>query len=141
MSGSYKLQVMATQSGGYVMNITIRDANGKRWHEFESNLNLKRIVSSGTVHTYDVSFDHDDINNLHVTKELTSGDLKTSIQTASDLNWIDNKGILNSLMKKVEHNQFNAFINEVEAQRGKYIKKEAADILINDAQTLINQIK
>ena len=102
-----------------------------------------------------MSFNRDDINTLNVTKDVTSGELRSSIQVASDLNWIDNKGILNSLMKKLENaeaafargqikttiNELNAFINEVKAQKGKHIKEEAADILINDAQSLIEQIQ
>jgi hypothetical protein len=155
MSGEYKLQVMATQAGGYAMDITISDKNDKIWFSNDSNVNLDRIVSPGKVYTYEVSFDHNDINNLHITKEVTSSELKTSTQAASDLNWIDNKGVLNSLMQKLENaeaafargqddsavNMLNAFINEINAQRGKHIKAEAADMLISDAQAFIQKIQ
>jgi 2',3'-cyclic-nucleotide 2'-phosphodiesterase (5'-nucleotidase family) len=68
---------------------------------------------------------------------------------------IDNQGIANSLTKKVENaqkslekgkpdtaiNQLNAFINEVQAQSGKHITTEAANLLIADAQWVIAHLK
>ncbi len=58
---------------------------------------------------------------------------------------IDNEGILNSLLKKLEMkgnsknfaNKLQAFINEVEAQSGKHVTAEAAALLIADAQWVI----
>jgi hypothetical protein len=61
----------------------------------------------------------------------------------------------NSLVSKVENaqksadkekadtaiNQLNAFINEIQAQRGKKISEEAADDLIAYAQSIINQLE
>ncbi|MCW4034052.1 MAG: right-handed parallel beta-helix repeat-containing protein [Candidatus Bathyarchaeota archaeon] len=63
-------------------------------------------------------------------------------------------GIENSLIKKLEHalsfleanrthnavNKLNAFINQVEAQRGKKITNEQADYLVSEAQKIINLI-
>jgi hypothetical protein len=149
------LQIFASQVGGYLMSLGVDDVSGGVWSGEEANMNLDRIVSPGTVRTYSIHFDHDNINNLHVTKIVTSGELKTSIQVASDLNWIDNDGVLNSLQQKLVNaeaafvrgqtkttiNELNAFVNDVKAQKGKHIKEEAADILIDDAQTLINQIQ
>lgn len=43
-------------------------------------------------------------------------------------------------MIKCAQNKLNAFINEVEAQRGKKISNEDADILVNAAQTIIEHI-
>lgn len=155
MPGKYTLQVSSTQAGGYVMSITIRDASGNLWFSQGTNLNLKRIISSGMVHTYSISFNGDDINKLKVTKDVTSGELKTGIQIAFDLTWIDSDGVLNSLIQELENadsalargqtnsavNELQAFINEVEAQKGRHINKEAAEILADDARTLINGIK
>ncbi|WP_158289399.1 DUF4962 domain-containing protein [Paenibacillus flagellatus] len=47
---------------------------------------------------------------------------------------INNHGISNSLMKKLEHGQIQAFIQQVKAQRGKHISAAAADYLLRDAR-------
>jgi hypothetical protein len=46
------------------------------------------------------------------------------------------KGILNSLMVKIDHGQWGAFINEVQAQYGKKIDPACADQLISIAKSL-----
>ncbi|RIX59528.1 hypothetical protein D3P08_05135 [Paenibacillus nanensis] len=50
---------------------------------------------------------------------------------------IDNQGIANSLLKKLQHNNLESFVNEVNAQSGKHISSEAASILLRDAQYLL----
>ncbi|QKS47615.1 family 43 glycosylhydrolase (plasmid) [Paenibacillus cellulosilyticus] len=51
---------------------------------------------------------------------------------------IDNQGIANSLQKKLEKNNLESFMNEVNAQSGKHIASEAAAYLLRDAQYLSN---
>jgi len=69
--------------------------------------------------------------------------------------WIDKKGIYNSLVKKVENaqksynkgktktaiNQLNAFINEVEAHNGKHLTNEAYMLLKYNSENLILKLK
>ena len=107
------------------------------------------------VHEYELTVDNTNLANFKITKEVSSGQIKNSLQSAFDLNWIDNAGVLNSLMQKLANaesafargqtntiiNGLKAFINEVKAQKGRHIKEEAADIVISDAQTLIEQIQ
>nr|WP_275983968.1 heparinase II/III family protein [Paenibacillus hamazuiensis] len=50
---------------------------------------------------------------------------------------IDNKGIANSLLKKLEHGDIGSFVNEVRAQSGKHIAAEAAGFLLRDADLLL----
>ncbi|AZN42923.1 endo-beta-N-acetylglucosaminidase [Paenibacillus albus] len=52
---------------------------------------------------------------------------------------IDNGGIANSLMKKLEKGNLNSFVNEVSAQSGKHISEEAAEVLLRDANYLIQR--
>ncbi|WP_336773541.1 endo-beta-N-acetylglucosaminidase [Paenibacillus sp. MMO-58] len=52
---------------------------------------------------------------------------------------IDNEGIANSLLKKLENGNLNSFVNEVSAQSGKHISSEAAACLLRDAAFLIKQ--
>ena len=54
------------------------------------------------------------------------------------LGWIDNKGIKNSLVKKMQHSQFNSFVNELEAQRGKHMTEQAYQLLREDVYWLLN---
>ncbi|MGG1555586.1 DUF7594 domain-containing protein [Paenibacillus ferrarius] len=46
------------------------------------------------------------------------------------------KGVVNSLVKKLEHSQYGAYVNEISAQKGKRIGIELADILIELAHAL-----
>ncbi|WP_438445432.1 Ig-like domain-containing protein [Gorillibacterium sp. sgz5001074] len=72
----------------------------------------------------------------------TSADLnslKALIPIFRGLSWIDNHGMANSLLKKLEHGQTAAFIHEVEAQSGKHIRAEAAGYLLRDARAILAQ--
>ncbi len=71
------------------------------------------------------------------------------------LGWINNKGIANSLDSKLDNakkkfssgnmkevkNILNAFLNEVEAQKGKYLSSEAYALLKYNAKYLIDSLK
>ncbi len=74
-------------------------------------------------------------------KIVEPGSLKQDIILSRKIGWIDNDGIMQSLLKKVEameasiakgntktaRNQLNAFINEVNAQKGKHISSYDPD--------------
>jgi YVTN family beta-propeller protein len=51
---------------------------------------------------------------------------------------IDNQGIANSLMQKLQNDDLQSLIHEVSAQTGKHIQTVAANYLIRDAQWLLN---
>ena len=84
----------------------------------------------------------------------TSGSLKQDITLARKVGWIDNDGIMTSLLKKAEaieasiqkdrkkttENLIKAFINEVNAQAGKHISKEAVKMLTEDANYIMNNL-
>ncbi|MCA0755096.1 Ig-like domain-containing protein [Paenibacillus sp. N4] len=59
--------------------------------------------------------------------------LKELVTVFADNGSIGSRGISNSLLKKLEAGELEAFINEVKAQRGKHIAEEAADYLLRDA--------
>ncbi|WP_246321075.1 OmpL47-type beta-barrel domain-containing protein [Paenibacillus germinis] len=70
-----------------------------------------------------------------VTVKVTADSLIRLIET-----WVTgngSQGIVNSLETKLRHEQFDAFINEVHAQKGKKISEEAANYLLK----LINDLK
>jgi len=76
-------------------------------------------------------------------------------QRAYDEGWIDNHGILNSLLQKLNNAQaaldlgdveeaidlLGAYINELEAQSGKHVTAETAALLIADAQWVIDHLE
>lgn len=80
--------------------------------------------------------------------------LKQDITLSRKIGWIDNDGIMNSLVKKVDaveasiakgnmktaRNQLNALINEVNAQKGKQISDKAIKILVEDFQYIMDGI-
>jgi hypothetical protein len=63
--------------------------------------------------------------------------LKQLVERFTANNWIDDAGISNSLLKKLEQGNLNSFVNEVEAQSGKHISVEAAGYLLRDASALL----
>lgn len=52
--------------------------------------------------------------------------------------WIDNMGIEKSLQSKLASNELAAFMNQVQALRGKHITEKAAQYLLRDAEYLLN---
>jgi pimeloyl-ACP methyl ester carboxylesterase len=51
--------------------------------------------------------------------------------------WIDNKGIANSLTKKVDNEQYGAFMNELQALREKHITEQAYQLLLKEVTQLL----
>lgn len=64
--------------------------------------------------------------------------LEELVQRFADEGTINNKGIANSLLKKLQKQNLSSFISEVHAQKGKFISTEIAEYLIRDAATLLN---
>lgn len=53
--------------------------------------------------------------------------------------WIDNDGVANSLRSELNANNLRAFVNHVNAQRGRHISIDAAGYLLRDAQFILNR--
>jgi len=84
----------------------------------------------------------------------TIDELKTEIEELGFEGEIDNQGIVQSLIAKLNvaqklvdggkmdqaKNILNAFINEVQAQSGKHITPEAAEILVESAEYIISHL-
>lgn len=69
---------------------------------------------------------------------ITSIDSLMALVTRfTEMNWIDNAGISNSLQANLDKNNLESFVNHVQAQRGKHVSNEAADYLLRDAQDLL----
>jgi hypothetical protein len=85
----------------------------------------------------------------------TISSLRTCVQLAADEGFIDNQGVTNSLLAKLDAaqaaldrgqtgvaiNLLIAFIHEVQAQAGKHIVQEHASHLVEHAQLVIQALK
>ncbi len=85
----------------------------------------------------------------------TISSLRTCVQHAADEGFIDNQGVTNSLLAKLDAaqaaldrgqtsvaiNNLEAFIHEVQAQAGKHIQQEHAGQLVEHAQVVIQALK
>ncbi len=65
--------------------------------------------------------------------------LEELVHRFADVGWIDNQGIANSLLKKLQKQNLSSFIQEVHAQKRKHIAAEAAGYILRDAKALRNQ--
>ncbi|MCD6115877.1 hypothetical protein J7K93_02585 [bacterium] len=77
------------------------------------------------------------------------------VENAYHKGWIDNKGIYNSLRKKLQNaqkqidkgkpkqaiNQLNVFLNHLESQKGKHVNEQAYNLLHFNAKQLMERLK
>ena len=71
---------------------------------------------------------------LNFTTYATVTSMQSLVTLFETKNWIDNKGIANSMRKKLSHGQIDPFIQEVLAQAGKHISSKAAEYLLQQAR-------
>ncbi|MGG4092191.1 hypothetical protein [Paenibacillus lautus] len=64
--------------------------------------------------------------------------LEELVQRFADEGTINNKGIANSLLKKLQNQNLSSFISEVHAQTRNHISAEVAEYLLRDAAMLLN---
>jgi arabinogalactan endo-1,4-beta-galactosidase len=72
------------------------------------------------------------------TMSVSIESLKVLIKRLVQNGDIHNVGIVISLIKKLVNGNLKSFVQEVKAQRGKHISAAAADILLKDAEALLN---
>lgn len=86
--------------------------------------------SAGNVQTVTVTFaTYADLDSM-----------KALVTRFNGMSWIDNAGIADSLQSKLQQGNLKALMNEVRAQSGKHISKEAADYLLRDAQAILDAL-
>lgn len=84
-------------------------------------------------------YDYAELDYLKITKNINVDSLKSQVQEYSEKDWIKNKGIKNSLEAKLNNGNLKAFINQLNAQRGKHISENAADYMLRDAEYLLDK--
>lgn len=148
-AGSYILQIVGTDQRIYGVSISLDDISGTT-----HSLGFIGLTASGLISPYTITYDPTPGITPKVERVVTIGDLKNDVNIAFNIGLIDNPGIKQSLLAKLDAaeraisrgqkqtaiNQLNAFINEVNAQKDKHIKEDAAKILLEGANYLIGHL-
>ena len=151
LEGIYSIKVIGWKIDSY--KIFIRAVRGtNRANRNGKSYCFKGISSYGIESNYQLNYHTDPDSEIVAEKVVNScSDIRQDLDLCYKIGWITNKGIYNSLSKKIDNaekqadkgksktaiNNLNAFINEVEAQRDKHITEDAAVILVEDAEALI----
>jgi len=130
----------------------LQNINGKDIKNFD----FEGIVDNGLTSKFQVVYSQDPVHpSLTVRRFATPLSLKQDIALSYRVGWIENGEIMASLLKRVDvieaaivlqhsdtaKNQLAAFVNDVNTQNGKCIKDEAAKILLEDAQYIIEHLE
>ncbi|WP_231597567.1 hypothetical protein [Bacillus sp. SA1-12] len=88
------------------------------------DVTFMRPVPTSPLYKYELGYLADQKDPILSLQEL--------VKSFTEEGTIDNHGIANSLQKKLKNHNLSAFIHQVEAQSGKHIDKETANILLRD---------
>ncbi|MBD3339343.1 MAG: hypothetical protein GF353_09550 [Candidatus Lokiarchaeota archaeon] len=150
-NGEYKVEVIGFQLVEYEVYISIRAPS----HD-EINYKYKGPITKNMIQNFKFYYSDVQSETLYCKKIVFDNTLIMDIDLCYQFGHIKDKGIYKSLKKKAENaikqhekgnnnaavNILNAFINEVNAQKGKKIDEwEAEKVLIYDAQELIDKWK
>ncbi|MEW6087991.1 MAG: C39 family peptidase [bacterium] len=150
---NFSLQTYGTGNGYYTLTVGIilPTFSGERSEEVD--VRFDGVTREGLVSDYPITVTTSrETSKMEHIITLTS--MKEDIEILFQLGDIDNQGIKNSLLKKLEaaekaeerndnkiiENILNAFKNEVEAQKEKHISEKGAKILLDDADYLLNHL-
>ncbi len=144
INGDYTITLSSNKEKFYTINISTTEKDG--------DYSLSKFQGAIAPNDDDISIvNYSQDEPSKVKKSVTFDSLKSDLRELFNLGFIDNKGILNSLIKKVDSaikskdekpldKILNSFINELNAQRGKHVKEEAYQILIDDANLIIKNL-
>ncbi|MBD3339344.1 MAG: hypothetical protein GF353_09555 [Candidatus Lokiarchaeota archaeon] len=150
-NGEHKIDVIGIRDGTYEIYISIDAPNHNG-----VNYKYKGPITKNMIQNFEFYYSDVQSDDLYCKKIVVDSTLIIDIELCYQFDHIKDKGIYNSLKKKGENaikqhekgknnaavNILNAFINEVNAQKGKKIDEwEAENVLIYDAQELIDKWK
>lgn len=145
-NGQYMLEVIGEGLGTYTIIANVADSLG-----VFREVSVVGITNIGTISSFLINVSSVPDMALVITKEATIQSTRDDIINAFTLGLINNQGIVNSLIKKLDNAEtslkkgntrsvlsiLNAFKNEVKAQSGKHITKEIEDILSGDIDFIV----
>ena len=149
IDGEYAIQVIGTDSGTYALDFSTYNNIGE-----STDASFEAVTDTGVISDYSIDYSSVPEEPTIIERIVTIQDVITEIEISHQLNLIDNNGIKNSLIKKLNNAQrqlesnrkntttniLNAFVNEVEAQKGKHIDLDTAELLIEDARYIIEHL-
>jgi len=152
--GKYKLVIYGTTTAiNTFIYIHLNWGDNVKWYMEYLN---DKLMYPNVVWTYELDVPATPSANgqITLTKVSNPTDLITDINTSNQLGYLGTPGTYQSLLAKAQDaqakvtagqpipakNVLNALINDINAQKGKQINTIAADILIEDAQYIINHI-
>ncbi|MEW6410153.1 MAG: hypothetical protein AB1488_08620 [Nitrospirota bacterium] len=150
LDGIYKIQVIGMKLGTYSLSVSLeqRDPHSREL------ISLEGVSDYGSTSSFEITFNNTPGQPLGVIRTATINSTKIDVETSYRVGWITNKGIMQSLLakldaaeqsiargqKKTAANQLNAFINEVKAQSTVHIKPECSEMLIEDAEYILGHL-
>jgi len=147
--GTYIIEIWGYGPTTYLVDASIMSELDHKKFSF-SGVADKNIISK-----FNFKFDTLFSEEWGIKRVSTPSSLKQDIELSRKVNWLSNDGIMKSLLSKAVNieksiskgkkdtakNQLNAFIKEVKAQDEKHIHKDAATMLIEDAEYMINTLE
>jgi hypothetical protein len=146
--GNYTLKVIGIGNGTFEVTSVAFDQTASSL-TFSSILG---VTSKDRVSEFSIAWQPGNpAGSLALQRRVTFESAKEEVQLLLNLSLIDNPGIANSLIQKLEaakaakdrsqtnaaKNILNAFLNELEAQKEKHVRASAFNILKEDAQVLL----
>jgi hypothetical protein len=145
VQGTYQIIVTGLLPGPYTLEVHPYSQDGSE----QPVLELQGIASKGSFTTFQFQYASTPGSTSTVTLVATFQSSLTDIDNSLQMNWIDNRGIANSLSQKIraasqatgpaQRNILNAFKQEVNALSGKHIANAAVQVLLQDADSLASQ--
>jgi hypothetical protein len=148
---TYTVEVIGTGQGLFYGILSMAQTFSGKGGDFE----IKGVIDSAQSVFYTFNFSTDSTETPTMSKNVTPSGLRRDLDNCFKLNLINNRGLYTSLKQKAENairqyekgqgqaavNLLQAFLNELKAQTDKGIDEDAARILTEDAQALIEQWK
>jgi len=145
-SGTYSLLVEGTGTGPYSLGFLTYDQAGT-----PTIRTFDGTTVPGAITRYSISYSSSVGSTPVITRIVTIADIRADLLAAAQQRAIDNQGVFNSLISKLDaaaaalsrgdRQAFNgiigAFVNEVTAQSGQHIRPDTANLLISDAQMVL----
>jgi hypothetical protein len=143
--GEYAITVSGLQLGTYALSVDSFSADGSA----KPALIVNGIAAPGFTSLFQIQFSSTPSSGTTVVRVATFQSTLSDVGNSLQLGLIDNQGIANSLMQKIKAardaggrarlNILSAFQNEVNAQAGKHVNELSAQVLLEDADSLIRQ--
>ena len=148
IEGRYQVIVSGKSLSYFSLNFRTRNNQGKVVSTADGG-----IIDSAQTVAFSFTFKTSPELVFEPIKIVNPSSIQQDISIAVKMNLITNRGIANSLQQKIENagkqkekgqtkaaiNLLQAFINEVKAQLGKAVAKDAAELLIADAEQLLKE--